>query len=83
MIDNFPIMQVKPKKIIGVQFEAVRRNIKIAETTEDGMIYLPCFFVGVVPSSPSVGLFFLFHAHSIFKEFSPCLVPGIWILGLL
>jgi len=60
MTDNFPIMQVKPKKIIGVQFEAVRRNIKIAETTEDGMIYLPWFFVGVVPSSPSVGLFFYF-----------------------
>jgi len=49
MIDNFPIMQVKLKRIIGVQFEADRRNIKIAETKEDGMIYLPCFFVGVFP----------------------------------
>jgi hypothetical protein len=64
MIDNFAIMQVKPKRIIGVQFEAVRRNIKIAETTEDGMIYLPCFFVGVVPSSPSVGpFFFIYFMH--------------------
>ena len=61
MIDNFPIMQVKPKKIIGVQFEAVRRNIKIAETTEDGMIYLPCFFVGVVPSSVLPLLVFFFN----------------------
>ena len=65
MIDNFPIMQVKPKKIIGVQFEAVRRNIKIAETTEDGMIYLPCFFVGVVPSSVLPLLVFFFNLMHI------------------
>jgi hypothetical protein len=67
MIDNFAIMQVKPKRIIGVQFEAVRRNIKIAETTEDGMIYLPCFFVGVVPSSPSVGPFLFYFISCTFK----------------
>lgn len=58
MLDNLPIMQVKLKRIIGVQFGAFRRNIKIAETTEDGTIYLPCFF-GVVPSSvlPLIALF--------------------------
>lgn len=57
-LDNLPIMQVKLKRIIGVQFGAFRRNIKIAETTEDGTIYLPCFF-GVVPSSvlPLLALF--------------------------
>ena len=34
-------MQVKLRRITGVQFEVVKINIKTAEATEDGMIFLP------------------------------------------
>jgi hypothetical protein len=41
-------MQVKLRRITGVQFEAVKINIKTAEATEDGMIFLPRYLVGAV-----------------------------------
>ena len=34
-------MQVKLRRITGVQFEVVKINIKTAGATEDGMIFLP------------------------------------------
>ena len=34
-------MQVKLRRITGVQFEVVKINIKTAEATEGGMIFLP------------------------------------------